>query len=225
VLNKLCGNRPGLVFRVNPRHWEDVLVNSVHADGLASLGRLAGLVGDRSLEDWARDTAQRTLDALLERCYDPQRGLFFSLLGSRERRIEVKTVESLMPLLLEALPSEIAARLVENLADPGSFWTRFPIGSVPIDEPSFTPDAIIRGRRCIWRGPNSPSTNWLLWRGLRRHGYDDLAATLAERCCELAETAGFNEFYDPVGGRAVGKAEFGWGTLPVVMGRTPPPRG
>src|SRR5262249_34532337 len=41
VLNKLCGNRPDLVFRVNPRHWEDVLVNSVYADGLASLGRLA----------------------------------------------------------------------------------------------------------------------------------------------------------------------------------------
>jgi glycogen debranching enzyme len=209
VLNKLCGNRPELVFRVNPHHWEDVLVNSVYADGLASLARLG--------DDWAREAGRRTLGALLERCYDEKRGLFLSLLGSGERRIEVKTVESLMPLLVEALPRDVADRLVENLSDPKLFWPRFPVPSVALDEPSFTPDATVRGQRCIWRGPCAPSTNWLLWRGLRRHGYDDLAATLADRCRELADEGGFNEFYDPINGRPVGKAEFGWGTLPVVM--------
>jgi glycogen debranching enzyme len=217
VVNKLCGNRPELVFRVNPRHWEDVLVNSVYADGLASIERLARRVGDNGLEGWAGSAAGRTLEALLERCYDEHRGLFFSLLGSRERRIEVKTVASVMPLLLESLDAGVAARLVEHLADPGSFWTRFPVPSVALDEPSFTPDALIRGERCIWRGPCSPSTNWLLWRGLKRHGYDDLAAKLADACRELADGGGFNEFYDPVEGRPVGKGEFGWGTLAAVM--------
>jgi glycogen debranching enzyme len=217
ALNKAFGNLPGLVFRFNPRHWEDVLVNSVYADGLASIERLAARVGDDGLAGWARRTRGRTLDALLERCYDERRGLFFSLLGSRERRIEVKTVESLMPLLLESLDPGVAARLVEHLADPASFWTRFPVPSVALDEPSFTVDALIRGQRCIWRGPCSPSTNWLVWRGLKRHGYDDLAGKLADSCRELAEAGGFNEFYDPVGGRPVGKGEFGWGTLAAVM--------
>jgi hypothetical protein len=225
VLNKLLGNRPELVLRVNPRHWEDVLVNSVYADGLASLARLAAAVGDTVLEAWALATGVRALDALLERCYDERRGLFFSLLGRRERRVEVKTVESLMPLLLEALDARVVARLVEHLADPHSFWPRFPVPSVALDEPSFTTECMIGGRRCIWRGPCAPSTNWLLWRGLRRHGYYDLAGTLADSCRELADEGGFNEFYDPVGGRPVGKGEFGWGTLPVVMERTPPPRG
>jgi hypothetical protein len=225
ALNKLCGNRPELVFHLNPRHWEDVLVNSVYADGLASLERLAAHVGDTGLEAWARTTGARTLDGLLERCYDEHRGLFFSLLGSGERRIEVKTVESLMPLLIESLDAAVAARLVEHLTDPHSFWPRFPVPSVALDEPSFTTEAVIRGQRCIWRGPCSPSTNWLIWRGLRRHGYDDLAGRLADSCRELADQGGFNEFYDPVGGTPNGKGNFGWGTLPVVMGRTPPPRG
>jgi len=222
ALNKACGNRPELVFRANPRHWEDVLVNSVYADGLASLARLAARVGDADLERWAREQGGRTLGALLERCWDERRGLFFSLLGKAERRLDVKTVESLMPLVLEGLSGDVAARLVENLTDPATFWPRFPVPSVALDEPSFTRDSLVRGRRRIWRGPCSPSTNWLLWRGLRRHAYYDLARTLAERCRELAESGGFNEFYDPVGGAPVGKGEFGWGTLPVVMGRTPP---
>ena len=225
ALNKLCGNRPELVFRLNPRHWEDVLVNSVYADGLDSLSRLAARVGDDGVETWARNTGTRTRDALLERCFDERHGLFFSLLGSRERRVEVKTVESLMPLVVESLDAAVVARLVEHLAEPRSFWPRFPVPSVALDEPSFTTEAVIAGQRCIWRGPCAPSTNWLLWRGLQRHGYDDLAARLADSCRELADAGGFNEFYDPVGGRPVGRGQFGWGTLPVVMGRTPPPRG
>jgi glycogen debranching enzyme len=216
-LNKACGNLPGLVFRVNPRHWEDVLVNSVYADGLASIERLATRLGDDGLAGWARRAAAQTLDGLLERCYDERRGLFFSLLGSRERRIEIKTVESLMPLLLASLDAGVAARLVEHLADPTSFWTRFPVPSVALDEPSFTTGAEIRGQRCIWRGPCSPSTNWLVWRGLRRHGYNDLAGKLADSCRELADAGGFNEFYNPIGGRPVGRGQFGWATLAAVM--------
>jgi glycogen debranching enzyme len=224
VLNKLCGNRPELVFRVNPRHWEDVLVNSIHADGLASLARLAARIGDERLERWATATAGRTRDALLERCYDEPRGLFFSLLGRRERKVGVKTLESLMPLVVESLDAGVAARLVEHLADPGSFWPRFPVPSVALDEPCFSRDSSFRGRRCIWRGPCAPSTNWLLWRGLGHHGYLDLADRLADSCRELADAGGFNEFYDPVGGKPVGRARFGWGTLPVVMERSPHPR-
>jgi hypothetical protein len=52
---------------------------------------------------------------------------------------------------------------------------------------------------------------------LKRHGYNDLAGKLAESCRELADAGGFNEFYDPVGGRPVGKGAFGWGTLAAVM--------
>jgi len=217
ALNKAAGNRPELVFRVNPRHWEDVLVNAVYADGLASLTRLAERTGADELALWARTAGGRVLEAMLERCYDERRGLFFSLVGAREQRVDVKTVASLMPLLLESLDPSIAARLIENLTDPRTFWPRFPVPSVALDEPSFIRDAAVRGRRCIWRGPCAPSTNWLIWRGLHRHGYEGIAATLADSCLELAESGGFNEFYDPVDGRPVGHREFGWGTLSALL--------
>ncbi len=217
ALNKLLGNRPGLIFRWRRRHWEDVLVNSVFLDGLASLERLATRAGDGALAQWARGHADKTLDALLERCWDESRGLFFTLAGPEERRVEVKTILSLMPLAAEQLPAEIAARLVEHLTDPGEFWTAYPVPSVAIDEPTFVPDAEIGGERCIWRGSCSPPTNWLLCRGLRRHGFEEQAHTIAERNREAATRGGFNEFYDPLDGRPVGAPDFGWGTLATVM--------
>jgi glycogen debranching enzyme len=216
-LNKLCNQRPDLALRINPLQWEDVLVNSVYVDGLASLARLARRSGEGELESWAEARAHVGLEALLDRCYDDRRGLFFSLAGSGERRIEVKTIVSLMPLLLGALPGEIAARLVEHLADPTEFWSPYPVPSVALDEPSFIPTAELHGERCIWRGPCAPNTNWLLARGLRRHGYDQLADALGARTRELAEKGGFNEFYNPLSGAPVGAPDFGWGTLAAVI--------
>jgi len=217
LLNKLCNLRPELVLRVNPRQWEDVLVNSVYADGLASLARLARRAGDEQLATWAEAQANATTAALLERSYEPRRGLFFTLAGRHERRVELKTIVSLMPLLAEALPAEVAARLVEHLADPREFWSRYPVPSVALDEPSFVPTAEVDGERCIWRGPCALNTNWLLVRGLRRHGYDDLADTLAARSRELVEEGGFNEFYNPLDGTPVGAPKFGWATLAAVI--------
>jgi glycogen debranching enzyme len=82
---------------------------------------------------------------------------------------------------------------------------------------SFVPTAEIRGTRCIWRGPCAPNRNWLLARGLRRHGYNELADTLAARSRELAEAGGFNEFYNPLTGSPVGAPDFGWGTIVAVI--------
>jgi glycogen debranching enzyme len=217
ALNKACNHNPAIALRLNPLQWEDVLVNSVYADGLAALARLARRAGNDQLASWATTHAEATLTALLERCYDPARGLFFSLAGRGKRRVPLMTIGSLMPLLIETLPSEIAARLVEHLSDPRRFWSPYPVPSVALDEPSFVPGAEIRGVRCIWRGPCAPNTNWLLTRGLRRHGYHDLAATLAERTRELAERGGFNEFYNPLDGTPVGAPDFGWGTLAAVI--------
>jgi hypothetical protein len=218
IVDKLVDWNLELVFRFNPRHVEDVLVNSVYADALQALARLAARRGNAQLEEWATATGRRVLDALLERCYDERRGLFFNLNGAKERRADgVKTIISLLPLLLADLPSDVAARLVEHLADPREFWAPFPVASVALDEPTFRRDSRVDGSRRIWRGPCSLNTNWLLSLGLRRHGENVLADDLAARSRELVERGGFNEFFDPLDGTPVGAHRFGWATLAAVI--------
>jgi len=216
VVNKLLDFDLERIFRWTDHHVEDVLFNTVHADGLAALARLAR-GRDDELAAWAEAEAERVRDALLERCWDAARGLFFNLEGRRDVRIRQRSVVSLLPLLLADLPADVAARLVEHLTDERTFWTPAPVASVPRDDPSFLRRSRLHGVRFIWRGPASMNTNWFLWQGLRRHGYTREADELAERSRTLAGR-GFNEFYDPLDGTTCGATDFGWATLASDMG-------
>ncbi len=216
--NKLLGYDLGSIFRLTRTHCEDLVVNGAFVDGLQALARLSALAGRPELERWAAGRAEIGLAALLDRCYDARRGLFFNLAGPQERRVDgVTTIVSLIPLLIPDLPAEVASSLVGHLGDPREFWTEYPVPSVAADDPSFRPDSRLGRHRRIWRGPCSMSTNWLLLQGLRRHGRDDLAAELADRCRTLAARRGFNEFYNPLDGTPVGTPGFGWATLAAVM--------
>jgi hypothetical protein len=218
LVNKAADYRLDLVFRLNPRHCEDVLVNSVYADGLDILARLAARAGADDLRAWAERRAGIVREQLLERCWDARRGLFFNLRGPRERRAApVKTIISLFPLLLPGLPADVESRLLEHLADPREFWAPYPVPSVALDEPKFLADSLVEGQRRIWRGPCSMSTNWLLARGLRRNGYLNIADELASRSREMVDREGFNEFYNPLTGAPVGEPGLGWATLAAVI--------
>ena len=129
----------------------------------------------------------------------------------------MKTIHGLMPLILPDLPWKIVERLAAHLEDPQTFGAPFPVPSVALDEPTFTPDHRLHGFRFIWRGPLSLNTNWFLVHGLRGHGRDEVAARIAARSREAVELGGFNEFYDPLDGRPVGAERFGWATLVVDM--------
>jgi glycogen debranching enzyme len=214
--NRLAGFDLRRIFAAG-RQLEDVLFNTVYSDGLRALSRLASQAHDAELAAWADGAASRVTQALLERCWDERAGLFFNLSGRAETAVRTRTIVSFLPLLLPDLPRDVAAKLVERLLDERTFWTRYPVASVALDEPSFRRDNRVWRIRFIWRGPCSMNTNWFVARGLRRHGYDAEADELAERSRALVERGGFNEFFDPVDGRPVGAPDFGWATLAVDL--------
>ena len=192
-------------------------MNAILIDNLKALARLARRAGQTKLATWADSKSAQALQSLLERAWDPDRGLFFSLIGSVETRTVAKTIQCLLPLLIEDLPGEIAERLLAHLTDPHEFWPAYPVPSVALDEPSYDSDSHIHGIRLIWRGPCSMNTNWFLHQGLLRHGEAGYASQLAERSQELVERGGFNEFFNARSGRPVGAKRFGWATLVADM--------
>jgi glycogen debranching enzyme len=193
-------------------HFEDVLVNSIYALGLRSLARLLGQSPEA--DEFGRQ-ADRTRDALLNKCWDDEAGAFFDLSGVKEMPAKVVTISSLMPLILEDLPRPIVERLVDQwVMAPGHFWTPYPLPSVPASNPKFIPG---NPRGFIWRGPTWINTNWFLSHALRRHGYTELADTIVAKSQECIEKSGFREYYHPYTAEGLGARDFGWSTLILDM--------
>jgi glycogen debranching enzyme len=195
-------------------HVADVLVNVLYALSLHALARLSG-------EHRYAERAQRVEGALLERCWDEQRGLFWDLAGRARRPVTVSTWSSLAPLALPSLPAEVGHRLVrEHLLDARRYRAPYGIPSVSMEEPSFRAGWHLF--RC-WRGPAWVNTAWLLVPGLRRLGYEEEADRIVVALAAIVERHGFREYYNPLNGEGLAARHFGWSTLLVEL--LPPARG
>lgn len=206
------------IYRLGRFNVKDVAVNCVYAEALRVLSRIAGEVGrTQDAEDWHTD-AERVEMTIIENLYDEAVGAFFPTYGPERRTSRVLTVASLFPLLLESLPRRMAEELVSRHVTNGKeFWTKYPLPTVAIPEPSFDADPGEDKHPLIWRGPSWINTNWFVARGLRRHGYETLAGRLERGSVELVERSGFREFYHPHTGAGQGARDFGWSTLVVDM--------
>ena len=189
-------------------HVEDVLVNSIYVFGLRSLARL---LGDAPEAAEFNQQADRTLNAMLEKCWDEEAGAFFDLSGVAEKPLRTVTISSFMPLILDDLPRAIVEWMVEKwISAPDHFWTPYPLPSVPASDPKFIPG---NPGGFIWRGPIWINTNWFLSHALRGHGYPELADTIVEKSIECIEKSGFREYYHPYTAEGLGARDFGWSTL------------
>jgi glycogen debranching enzyme len=206
-----AGRDPARMFALDRFIDEDVMVNTIYAENQRVLGGLLSQVGDAAgAADFAA-RALRTREALVEKCWDPDAGLFWDLAGLDERPLRTSTFTSLFPLVLSDLPEPIAGRLIDQLEDAGAYGTQWPIPSVSRREAAFRPGAI--GEHLLWRGATWINVNWYLCRGLRRHGRDELAQSIEDRTATMIERWGFREYYDTLTGDGHGAPDFSWTAL------------
>lgn len=206
---------PQAMFELDRFVVEDVMVNTIYAENLRVLADLLETTGDVGAARIYRRRAERTESALLGKCWDGERGLFFDLAGLDEKRLTTSTITCLLPLLLRDLPPVVVTRLVSHLRDPNGYAAAFPVPSVSRSEPSYRPGTV--GGNLVWRGPTWMNSNWYLVRGLLRHGVEDLARLITGRSAEMVLREGYREYYNPETGEGNGAVDFGWSTLIVDM--------
>ena len=203
---------PARLLALDVFNWEDVMVNSIYADGLQCLGGLCREAGYPPAEaaEFER-RARRVLSTLEEKCWDERNGVFWDLYGYDEHRARVLTFTSLFPLIIDSLDRHMVWRLVEeHLLNDREFWLPFPVPSVAANESSFDPEF---KSRAIWRGPTWVNSNFYLYWGLRAHGYRDVATELAKRTVQMVARGGMREFFNPFTGEGLGALNFGWTAL------------
>ena len=207
---------PGRLPSLDVFNWEDVMVNTIYADGLGLLAELCRAAGHTPTEATEFEQRSRRVRlALQDKCWDSRTGVFWDLYGTDEQRARTLTFTSLFPLALESLDQSMARRLVEDhLLNEREFWLPYPVPSVAATEPSFDPE---NRAQTTWRGPSWVNSNWYLWQGLRAHGYADVATELARRTVKMLAQSGIREFYNPFTGAGLGAVDFGWTTLALDM--------
>jgi hypothetical protein len=185
-------------FAVEDPSFNALLIASEHA-----LARIAHELGATGTARHAR--AERLTAALVDRLWDPAAGMFLCRDVRGGRLIPERSVCGLIPLLLPALPRELAAALVRTTCSP-----HFGLGTTTRLVPSYDLRGEAFDPHRYWRGPAWFNTNWLLERGLRLHGEQARAEALREAVLHSADASDFAEYVDPYTGEACGATRFGW---------------
>ncbi|MFO7548262.1 MAG: trehalase family glycosidase [Acidimicrobiia bacterium] len=201
---------PEPISRTTPFAIADVLYNSLWVQANRDLAEIARLfdADPTSFERWADETAA----GMRRRLWDEGMACFVDYDLLEDAPIATRVGAGFSPLFAGVPTREQADRMVEHLvASVGGRLdaTTWMVPSVDPTEANFLPTN-------YWRGPIWVNVNWVLYRGLRRYGFDDLATSLRRSLIDLPRRSGFHEHYDPITGTGHGASRFAWTAALIV---------
>ncbi len=186
------------------------LAGSYQAEADALAERMRALMWDEE-EGWFFDRNARAGEALMSR----HAGWASSFNTSADGLIRVKSAASFAALWAGVATPEQARRMIfEHLFNPREFWSPYPVAALAKSERWYSRDWLPGDLGCNWRAHTWVPTNYMIYHGLRRYGYDQLAALVAHVTHRLVKTAGNREYYDSETGQGNGLDPFwGWSLL------------
>jgi glycogen debranching enzyme len=181
------------------------LVNALLVTSSLALAEIAGLLGeDPSPHRSTADAVRRAMQAQL---WDPEHGRYYSRNLRTDALLREASILSFMPLIDPGLPSAGVEAIVRDLR-AASFHP--PEAEEHYLVPSYSLTGLHFDARRYWRGPVWINTDWLIWRGLRQHGHEELAVHVADSMLGLVSRSGFHECFDPFTGAGYGSDSFSW---------------
>lgn len=165
-----------------------------------------------------RKHADRLAKLINDVFWDEQDGFYYDRNERTGKPVSIKSIAGLLPLWLGIVPRDRAERLVkEHITNPEEFWLEYPLATWAKNEPGYYQQRL--GDECAWMGATWIPTNYMVFHGLIRYGYRDIARELALKTYALAignpET---REYYNGETGAGQGLNPFwGWSTLAYVM--------
>lgn len=151
----------------------DVGLNSLLVHEAELLARIAAGLGRADEADELRAGAEAHAARIRDVLWDDRRGVFTN------RRWDGAFVQSLSPMSFAPLfagvatPAQAKRMVGDWLRNPTRFGGAFPVAGTPHEDPASLDNEYWRGR--VW-----PPLNYVVYRGLRRYGFDADAAWVAQ---------------------------------------------
>ncbi len=231
-------NDPSTFYRPN-NSSASILLNCFMYKELLALCYIADMLGF-DFEKYNTE-AENLKNAIQRECYDEKDGMFYSVdinlkeidlsqfLHSGAPRHWDAVIErlgcwsSFLALWAGIATPEQAERIIkENLTDKNAFWGNAGIRTLSKYEKMYSVKAT--GNPSCWLGPIWGISNYFVFRGLVKYGYNDLAKELSEKTInmfskDILSCGQMHEYYDPETGEPIINAGFqNWNLLSINMG-------
>jgi hypothetical protein len=203
------------IFEKCPFLIQDPLFNTILVRSNECLIEIEKLLGKdiSQLESWN----EKTIQNMNEKLWNEKLGRYCAYDLKTEKIILSETSSGLIPLF-GGIPNQSQAKyLVENISSPKFNGTKenpawlCPTYSLETDNVNFEK---------YWRGPVWLNMNWMLYRGLLRYGYKNLAKKVKNDSLSLISKYGFYEYFDPrknqVNQTGYGTDQFSWSAAVTI---------
>lgn len=98
---------------------------------------------------------------------------------------EIGGLAALYAEIPNANQAEQSKNYLQNLHDRGFYLC-----------PSFDVDSPLFDSKRYWRGPIWPQMNWMIYHGLKKYGYEEIAQIVKSDLIELVTNLGFYEYFE-----------------------------
>lgn len=175
------------------------------------LAKLSSLLDNK--QHTYRQQAEKLLRRIRTQFYDEHAGYFYDTRANG--RVQVDGPEGWIPLWAGVATSQQARRVKEKMEDTAKFNTKIPLPTLAADHVAFDP---MKG---YWRGPVWLDQFAFGTSGLRKYGYDSLAAVFENQLLENAAGMTANEpvyeNYHPLTGKGLNAKNFSWSAAHLLM--------
>ncbi len=132
------------------------------------MARIADELQEKAMANRFIAATENIQEVIRKRMWDDKSGMFVDIDPKTRRKTGVKAAAGFYPLATDIPNQKQIDAMLATLGDKKEFWTKYPVPSVAISDPSYDPDAQWKGtrRNCPWNGRVWPMINSHILEGL-----------------------------------------------------------
>ncbi|MCQ2485768.1 MAG: hypothetical protein MJ168_10615 [Clostridia bacterium] len=181
-------------------------MNSYLLDQLRFTAEIFEEIGDKNKADFWKEKADKLEEKIIENLYDKERNIFFDFSLTQNKKVDIVSPSSMMPLWAGVKLGENKEReMIEKyLINPEYMFADVPFPSIAYNEDVYDTAQ-------WWRGPTWLPIAWLMLEILLRFGYNDEYMTAVRKLYDiLIKDEDMHELFNSQTGEGMGNLQQGW---------------